>query len=189
MASIQDAAVPQNNQYRDAEIATVRRASEVEADGTPESAAPVASESLVRPSLVATPAESAAAYNPGAAPATPERVETVLSSADNTAAVRRLLAGYQAAYENRDAQLAKALWPAVDERALARAFEGLEAQTVTFDRCDLTVSDMRAVASCRGTATYTTRIGRRSSHTENRLWTFRLEKSAEQWLIDAVEIR
>jgi hypothetical protein len=102
--------------------------------------------------------------------------------------VRDLLSGYQAAYGNLDARLAKQIWPSVDERALARAFNGLESQTVTLDTCDVTVDAARAVASCRGSATYVTRIGRRISHTESRQWTFVLEKSAERWVIGAVEV-
>jgi hypothetical protein len=115
--------------------------------------------------------------------------ETVLTSSDSATPVRDLLSGYQAAYASLDAHLAKQIWPAVDERALERAFNALESQTVTFDTCDLTLNDRRAVASCRGRATYVTRIGRRSSHTESRQWTFLLEKPAERWIIGAVQIR
>lgn len=115
------------------------------------------------------------------------RAETVVPS-DHSAPVRELLASYQAAYGRLDARFAKEIWPSVDERALARAFSGLESQTVTFDTCDLTVSGARAVASCRGNATFMTRIGRRNSHTESRQWTFLLEKSAERWVIGAVQI-
>jgi hypothetical protein len=118
-----------------------------------------------------------------------ESVGTALTSSIDTALVRDLLVGYRAAYERLDARLAKQVWPGVDEGALARAFDGLESQTVTFETCNLTVSDARAVASCRGTATYVTRLGRRSSRTESRQWTFLLEKSAERWVIGAVQIR
>lgn len=114
---------------------------------------------------------------------------SALPSSDNSAPVRDLLSGYQAAYKNLDARFAKQIWPSVDERALARAFNGLESQTVTLDTCDFTVEAVRAVASCSGSATYVTRIGRRSSHTESRQWTFVLEKSAERWVIGTVEVR
>jgi hypothetical protein len=102
---------------------------------------------------------------------------------------RDLLAGYRTAYERLDAQLAKQVWPAVDERALARAFEGLESQTVTFDTCSVTPGNDRVVASCRGSATYVTRMGHRISQTERRQWTFQLERSPQQWIIESVEIR
>ena len=102
---------------------------------------------------------------------------------------RDLLAGYRTAYERLDAQLAKEVWPTVDERALARAFHGLESQTVTFDTCTMTPGTDRATASCRGSATYVTRMGHRISQTERRQWTFRLGRSPEQWIIESVEIR
>jgi hypothetical protein len=126
----------------------------------------------VRPPVVATAAAS----------------ELTPTSPDNSAAVRDLLSGYQAAYGTLDAALAKQIWPSVDQRALARAFNSLESQSVTFETCDLTVNDAQAIASCRGNATYVTRIGNRS-HTETRQWTFLLEKSAERWVIGAVQIR
>jgi hypothetical protein len=103
--------------------------------------------------------------------------------------VRDLLAGYRTAYERLDARLAKQVWPAVDERALARAFDALESQTVTFDTCSMSVGEERAVATCRGSATYVTRMGRRTSHTEPRQWTFQLEKSPQRWVIGGVHVR
>jgi hypothetical protein len=103
--------------------------------------------------------------------------------------VRDLLAGYRTAYERLDARLAKQVWPAVDERALARAFDALESQTVTFETCSVSVGEERAVASCRGSATYVTRMGRRTSHTEPRQWTFQLEKSPQRWVIGGVQVR
>jgi hypothetical protein len=127
--------------------------------------------------------------NLGPVPSTASTRETVSTSSDLATPVRDLLSGYQAAYASLDARRAKQIWPAVDERALERAFNALESQTVTFDTCDLTLNDRRAVASCRGRATYVTRIGRRSSHTESRQWTFLLEKPAERWIIGEVQIR
>jgi hypothetical protein len=60
---------------------------------------------------------------------------------------------------------------------------------VTFDACDVAVVDARAVASCRGSASYVTRIGNRSIETPGREWTFTMQKSADQWVIDSVQTR
>ena len=125
-----------------------------------------------------------------APPGAPDGTDTGTIPSVNAGPVRDLLASYRAAYERLDAVLAKRIWPGVDQGALARAFEGLESQTVTFDSCSLTASsNAGAVASCRGRATYVTRLGHRSSHSENRQWTFRLQRSAERWTIAAVETR
>lgn len=102
---------------------------------------------------------------------------------------RDLLAGYQTAYERLDARLAKQVWPAVDEGALARAFNALEAQTVTFERCNASLGADRGIASCSGSATYVTGMGHRTSFTERRQWTFLFEKADERWVIGAVETR
>ena len=55
-------------------------------------------------------------------------------------AVRAVLARYASAYERLDASAVKDIWPTVDERALARAFSDLDAQSIVFDACDLTIA-------------------------------------------------
>ena len=151
------------------------------------SAAPVALTALapavaVLPEPVATPAVIRD-------PAPPEAGGGASATVGGAVPWRDLLSGYRTAYESLDARLAKQVWPAVDERALARAFDGLESQAVTFDTCSVSPGDDRVVASCRGTATYVTRMGRRTSHTERRQWTFQLEKSGPGWVIESVEVR
>ena len=95
------------------------------------------------------------------------------------ATLRRL----QLAYEQRDARLAKAVWPTVNERALARAFEGLRSQSVTFDRCRMNVLSVSADVECRGVMNYVPRVGSQDQRTESRQWTFRVRKGDDQWLI------
>ena len=101
------------------------------------------------------------------------------------AALRRL----QLAYEQRDARLAKAVWPTVNERALARAFEGLRSQRVTFDRCRMNVLSVSADVECRGVMNYVPRVGSQDQRTESRHWTFRVRKGDDQWLITNAEAR
>ena len=101
------------------------------------------------------------------------------------ATLRRL----QLAYEQRDARLAKAVWPTVNERALARAFGGLRSQSVTFDGCRMNVLSVSADVECRGVMNYVPRVGSQDQRTESRQWTFRVRKGDDQWLITNAEAR
>ena len=56
---------------------------------------------------------------------------------DDDELIKQTLQRYRSAYEGLDAQSAHAVWPAVNEVALARAFDGLESQSLTFDACDV----------------------------------------------------
>ena len=154
---------------------------------------------MTRASDVSAPTVSSRAEDPveprlasavavAVAPAT-ERSAPPLATSENLTPIRELLTRYRAAYEALDARSAKHIWPSVDERALARAFDGLNSQTVTFDACDLAVSGARASVSCRGSASYVTRIGNRSVHTAGRQWNFQMQKSADQWQIASVQTR
>ena len=90
---------------------------------------------------------------------------------------------YAAAYQQLDAGAARTVWPTVDERALARAFESLELQQFTFDECDVRVVDRGASAACRGSVTYVPKVGSRTAHRDDRQWTFELQKQQDVWLI------
>src|SRR5206468_6422505 len=56
---------------------------------------------------------------------------------DEVGLVTQALQRYRTAYDGLDAQSAQAVYPAVNQAALARAFDGLESQTLTFDACDV----------------------------------------------------
>jgi len=73
----------------------------------------------------------------------------------------------------------------VNQAALARAFDGLESQTLTFDACDVQLRGDAASATCRGTARYVTKIGNREPRTEPRTWNFTLRKAGSDWKIDS----
>ena len=125
-------------------------------------------------------APSVAAAAPAPPPAAPSRDE------DD---VRNLLSRFQSAYDRLDASAAKSIWPSVNERALARAFDGLESQDVSFADCRLSVSAMHAQAYCTGTARYVRRVGSKAIQQEARQWSFSLSKDENTWRIETVEMR
>jgi hypothetical protein len=99
--------------------------------------------------------------------------------------VRQALQRYRSAYEGLDASSASAVYPAVNETALARAFDNLASQTLTFDSCDVQVRGDVANATCRGTTRYVPKVGSREPRIEPRKWTFALRRSAGDWKIDS----
>jgi hypothetical protein len=136
--------------------------------------------SLPPPSAVPGPPPVSAAPLPAAA--TPAVMEARL---DEDGQVRKALLQYKSAYEALDARSARAVWPVVNERALARAFDGLESQHLMFDACDIQVNGEAAAATCRGTARYVAKIGSREPRTEPRVWNFTLKKSGQDWKIES----
>jgi hypothetical protein len=110
------------------------------------------------------------------------------SPLDDEMLVKLALQRYRAAYEELDARSARAVWPAVNESALARAFDGLESQHLTFEDCTVRVGGDRAAATCRGTATYVPKVGSRQPRVEPRTWTFALHKAGAEWKIDAARV-
>lgn len=122
-------------------------------------------------------------------PATNTVVATTAAIAprsDNTR-VAQVLNQYARAYGRLDPGAARAVWPTVDERALARAFASLESQEVSFDTCDIDVKGATASASCRGTASYVGKVGSRQARTEARLWIFELKLQGDDWKIEKAQ--
>ena len=105
--------------------------------------------------------------------------------ADDNLLVKQALQQYRTAYEGLDARSAHAVWPAVNQAALARAFDGLESQSLTFDACDVRVRGESAVAICQGSAQYLPKVGNRQPRTEPRVWNFSLRKAGADWKIDS----
>lgn len=104
-------------------------------------------------------------------------------SADDSQLVKHTLQRYRNAYDGLDARKAQAVWPAVNQAALARAFDGLESQSLTFDACDVRVRGESATATCQGSARYVPKIGSREPRTEPRVWNFALQKAGGDWKI------
>lgn len=111
------------------------------------------------------------------------------SELDESGAVEATLQRYADAYKRLDAAAARAVWPTVDERALARAFEGLESQGITFDHCDVAVAGSSANAACAGRARFVPKVGSREPLVEQRRWTFRLRKADDGWEIVQAEAK
>jgi hypothetical protein len=101
--------------------------------------------------------------------------------------VTQVLNQYARAYGQLDPGAAHAVWPTVDERALARAFASLESQDVSFDQCDIDIKGAVASASCRGTASYVGKIGSRQARTEPRQWNFELKLHGDDWKIEKAQ--
>jgi hypothetical protein len=97
--------------------------------------------------------------------------------------VRKVLLDYTRAFERLDVQAAKAIWPSVNDRALQRAFEQLDAQQVRFASCGVSVSGRDANARCRGDATYRPKVGSRVLRLTEREWTFSLSRDNDRWQI------
>lgn len=111
------------------------------------------------------------------------------SEASAAGEIQEILHRYADAYARLDAAAAQAVWPTVDQRALARAFEGLQSQGIQFDHCDLTVAGPDATAACRGRARYVPKVGSRQPLVERRQWTFHLRRGDAGWQIVQAEAR
>ncbi|MBA2305743.1 MAG: hypothetical protein H0W08_24350, partial [Acidobacteria bacterium] len=65
--------------------------------------------------------------------------------------VRDVLARFESAYSSLNASAAQAIWPAVDQRSLSRAFDSLASQRVSLGRCSVSLDGVAASADCSGT--------------------------------------
>ena len=128
---------------------------------------------------------SAAAPEP-TAPAIEERV--VRADDADEQRVRAVLAQFEAAYSSLNAAAARAVWPSVDERSLARAFASLESQRVSLGACAVRVMGAVARADCNGTTSWTPKIGG-GGRTEPRRWSFDLQSANGAWRIVRAEAR
>jgi hypothetical protein len=104
------------------------------------------------------------------------------------AGVRATLARYESAYSQLNADAAGAVWPGLNRRALARAFDGLSSQHVRLGRCDVRIVGESAVAECAGSATWTPKVGG-GTRNEQRLWQFRLRNASSGWQIVGATVR
>jgi hypothetical protein len=140
---------------------------------------------LSSPSIpVSAPPSFAPEPSPAARPLTPEAIADV----DARSAVRATLARYEAAYSGLDVSAARAVWPAVDERALAKAFDGLSSQRVALDRCDVSVAGGTAKAICSGSAEWTPKVGG-GQRRQSRRWAFELANAGGSWQIVRADAR
>jgi hypothetical protein len=162
---------------------------------------PVAPMAAMNPAVTSTPPEAppvveapAAAAPPAAripaaiARPEPEALPSVVARSDQSE-IQRTLGQYRSAYERLDAEGAQAVWPSVDVRALARAFDTLSSQELAFETCLYDIAGQVATAQCQGSATYTPKVGGRAPKAERRQWTFRLRKVNEAWKIESAQAK
>jgi hypothetical protein len=161
--------------------------SPVQALGTPAVTRP-ADGQLEQPSRGVAPVSLLSAADPAAAPAPPATALASPVDAD-ASAVRGVLDGYASAYNALDAEATQRVWPGVDLRGLRRAFEQLSAQTVKFDRCDVSASADQAEAVCVGRTTWVPRVGDQTPRSEARTWQFALNRDGNDWLIERVQVK
>ncbi len=137
----------------------------------------------VSPPVTPPPSQPAAA--PTAEAATVSRPPSPAPvAADDRVLVEEALSRYRRAYNRLDARSAQAVYPAVNASALARAFDGLESQSLQFDQCDIDMRNGSANVTCRGTSRYVPKIGNRDPRVEPRVWDFILRKDAGDWKIE-----
>jgi hypothetical protein len=102
--------------------------------------------------------------------------------------VRAVLSGYERAYSQLDAAAAARLYPAVDRKALSRAFRTLNSQQILFDDCRIEVAQSTAQATCAGTASWIPKVGG-GSRGQARRWQFDLRQVSGDWQIGAVKVQ
>jgi hypothetical protein len=142
----------------------------------------------VAPALAAPAAPPAQTIPEAIQRAEPAALPSVVARNEQSE-IQRTLGRYRTAYQTLDAQAAHAVWPTVDVRALARAFESLTSQELAFDSCRFDIAGEAAIAECQGTATYTPKVGSRAPKLEPRQWTFHLRKVDEGWKIQSAQTR
>ena len=125
----------------------------------------------------ASPPPSNAASN--VAPATGVAAEEI--------SIRSLLSRYEAAYSQLDVDAAGAVFPGLDRRALARAFDGLASQNVNLGSCDVRVIGDVATAECIGSAAWRPKVGG-GTRSQPRRWQFQL-RNISGWKIVGANVR
>jgi len=110
------------------------------------------------------------------------------SARDERVAIRAALNRYESAYNRLDVDAVRTIWPSLDQRALARAFDSLTAQRVALQSCNVDVSGSTARANCSGNASWTPKIGG-GERRADRKWTFDLSESNGAWRITHVQAR
>lgn len=136
----------------------------------------------------APPARAAAVGAPKPAADTASRDSAAPEAVNPERLVLATLSRYESAYSTLDAAAASAVWPSVDRNALARAFEGLSAQTISLGQCEVRVSGGSARADCAGSARWTPRVGG-APRSASRRWRFDLKNDGASWVIVEASVR
>jgi len=134
------------------------------------------------PVVVATPELVKAERAAEAAPA----VAAIVTPPSDRASIERVLQQYRDAYDRLDAPSAAVIWPRVDTRALSRAFSTLASQDLSFERCDLAITGVKARAQCTGEIRYVRRVGDQEPRVRRMSWSFAFERVSDRWQIAQV---
>ena len=137
------------------------------------------------------PVESVPATPPPTASPAPEpapEADAPAPAAVAAAGVRAALLRYESAYSRLDVNAAGAVWPALDRKALARAFDGLASQAVSLGSCEVRIVGESAIADCAGSATWPPRVGGRSPR-QARQWQCQLRNADAGWQIVSATVR
>jgi hypothetical protein len=94
---------------------------------------------------------------------------------------------YLSAFTKLDVGEAKTVWPGVNEKALSRAFAGLDEQRFELDDCQIAVARPSADVSCTGVVRYIPKVGGKTMRVERRRWKFELRNQDRGWFIERVE--
>jgi hypothetical protein len=139
---------------------------------------------------VSTIAESRVAWPNAAAAAAsvPVAVAASVPASNEAPLIWDTLQRYRRAYNDLDARLAHAVYPGVDETALAYEFEKLLSQSLEFESCSVDAQRDSARAVCRGSAGYAPKVGSRSPRVERLVWAFRLKKDNGDWTITSARV-
>ena len=97
-----------------------------------------------------------------------------------------MLDRYRAAFESLRSESVQAVWPGANTRALAKAFEQLQSQSMNFYSCGIELAAAGAEATCTGSVTFVPKVGGKTPRVENRSWTFYLKRQNDRWMIDRV---
>jgi hypothetical protein len=115
----------------------------------------------------------------------PSETATTRSEEQN---VRVALGRYELAYSRLDAVAAAGVWPTVNQRALASAFQGLSAQSISLGDCEIRVTGATARADCAGNARWTPKVGS-GTQSAARRWRFDLSNTGGAWVITQATTR
>ena len=96
---------------------------------------------------------------------------------------------YEHAFSTLSLDGITAFWPSVNTRTLAKAFDQLQEQHVSFDACRIEVHGDEADAMCGGQARFVPKIGSRTPRVERHVWAFTLMRQQQVWVIYKVDVK
>jgi hypothetical protein len=125
-----------------------------------------------------------------APPSRPSAVADVPASTPaESAQIEGALGRYRSAVNALDVGAVMEVWPTVNAETLRKAFDQLQAQDVSFERCQIGIKGPRAEAACTGAEFYVPRAGSRTAQVDRRHWRFSLLRVNDEWLIEGVDTR